>query len=129
MSGLHSSSIGDMVKESANLEKRKKELNGELKIIRQRLNVLKEEIIKFLDDNEEEGINFKGVLFVKSDKKKVKRVKKEEKNKKILKVLKNAGIDKPEDVLEQIENAGKGPQELTSNLTIKNLVALDAMQL
>lgn len=126
---MHSSSIEEIVKESANLEKRKKELNSELKTIRSRLNILKEEIIKFLDENDETGLNFKGVYFVKNDKKRVKRVKKEEKNSKIIEVLRQAGIKKPEDVLKQIENAGKGPQETTSNLSIKNLEILDAMHL
>lgn len=129
ITGVHSSDIRELVKEVANLEKKKKELNSELKTIRDRLNILKKEVMKFLDDNEEEGLNYKGILFVKQDKKKARREKKEDKNKRIIEVLKNAGIKRPDDVLQEIQEASKGPKEEVQNLAIKNLVALDTIEI
>jgi hypothetical protein len=111
------------------LEKKKKELNSELKTVRDRLNVLKKEVMKFLDDNDEEGLNYKGILFVKQEKKKARREKKEDKNKRIIEVLRNAGIKKPDDILQEIQEASKGPKEEVANLAIKNLVALDTIEI
>jgi septal ring factor EnvC (AmiA/AmiB activator) len=129
ITGVHSSDIRELVKEVANLEKKKKELNSELKTVRDRLNVLKKEVMKFLDDNDEEGLNYKGILFVKQEKKKARREKKEDKNKRIIEVLRNAGIKKPDDILQEIQEASKGPKEEVANLAIKNLVALDTIEI
>ncbi len=126
MSGTDS--IGDMLLEIAKLEQEKKELNGKLRGIRLKQKMLKERVVKFLDDNDENGLVHKGITFERTENKRRTRVKKEDKNKAILKTLKNAGVEDPEAVLQQIENAGKGQQEHIPNLSIKNLAALEYIQ-
>ena len=104
--------------ELKNIDLELKRLKSIVKDLSGRKKVLEEKIQVYLDQNQNVGVEFKGVTFLKETKQKTKALTKKEKTEKIQAVLLQHVPDTAAKVLTEISEATKGLQTMQQKLTM-----------
>ena len=97
---------------------------SEIKPLRARLNVLKEEIDSYLVNTQQKGVKMGEKVIVREEKMKKKALTKDAKQKAICEMLSSRGIedlDNVEDLAKDFLNSLKGPEESYSRIVIKDV--------
>jgi hypothetical protein len=96
-----------------------KRLNIELKTLKLKKKEIEKNIKKFIEQTDQPGVKYGDLTVLAEQKKQRLRKSKDERNQEIAQILEDYGLTNVNDVLDEINEALKGKQELTMKLKIK----------
>ena len=116
-------SISGYIQEVTSLNNEINRRSKALRELRSRKKKLEKLIIEFLDKNKQRGITYKGrVAVIKEEKPRcIRRRKPDEKTRDISAILRKYGVSQSADILNEINQAIKGPMKDETILTFKNI--------
>lgn len=114
-------SIQGKVNELNSIKKELKLLRDKGSALRKRLKQIEEEIDEYLDAKDQPGLKYKGVAIIRETKQKRRVKKKNEQREDAIDVLKRYGINRPEEVFDEIMEARRGSPVDQRKLTLKKI--------
>ncbi len=113
--------ITSQVNELQSLEKEISNLSKRLKKLKTRKKEIEENVAEYLRETNKPGIKYKGRAILLKEVDKRTRMKKKEREEEGKNILEQYGIDNPDEVLNELMEAMKGPKSSNYKLQIKKI--------